>query len=251
MRKVKTLIRLLLSNFSWFIDKPKRFKLKNVSDDIIVIANGPSLKETDLNGLEHITKIGMNRIYLSTRNDLKVDVLVVINKLIIEQYKNEICELDIPVITKWEFRKYFPRNKDNIYFVKGTISSLLIKWPNFVLFGHTVTNVALQLALSSKSKSIHIVGMDHNFKAADINDRNREEVRSEDIDLDHFLPNYFPKGSRWETPDLISSEREYLIIKKHSENINKNIYDCTINGNCNVFIKKNWINQKEKMIING
>ena len=52
MRKVKTLIRLLLSNFSWFIDKPKRFKLKKIT--WAITKKNPFKKESDTSILNRI-----------------------------------------------------------------------------------------------------------------------------------------------------------------------------------------------------
>jgi len=247
MRKLKTLGRTILSSFSWARRKPKTFRLGDIGDNVVVIANGPSLSETDLRSLGDVTKIGMNRIYLSDREDIRPDVIVVINRLIIEQYSEELCQLDIPVVTKWEFRRLFLGKTDNIHYINGSLSRYFLKWPSRVLFGHTVTNVALQLAFDSSARNIFIVGMDHNFSMASKTDRNREEVRTNEIDADHFLPNYFPKGSRWETPDLISSENEYKILKDYAERLNKSILDCTIRGKCKIFERGEWCSIRKSL----
>ena len=240
MRKLKTLIRSFSSAISWVLHRPKTLSLGNIGENVIVIANGPSLNDTDLSSLEGVTKIGMNRLYLSDRVDLRPDVIVVINRLIVEQYSKEFCELEVPVVTKWEFRKLFPKSATNIHYINGTFLPFWFKWPSMVMYGHTVTNVALQLALDSTAQDIFIVGMDHNFSNVCKKDRNREEVRTDEVDVDHFLPNYFPKGSRWETPDLICSEKEYKILKAKAAGLNKSITDCTLGGKCGVFKREEW-----------
>jgi len=82
-----------------------------------------------------------------------------------------------------------------------------------------------------------IIGMDHNFITKKSNTPNKTEIRDEELDVNHFHPNYFPKGSKWETPDLTSSEYFYSIAKRVFEEDGRKIYDCTINGKCQVFDK--------------
>ncbi len=247
MRKIKTLFQIIASKLSWRFSNPGTFTLGGKASKVVVIANGPSLSNTSLQGLEDTVKIGMNRIYLSDREDLKVDVLVVINELIVEQYSEELINLDIPVVTKWRFRSYFPSDTSNVFYVSPSFLGLRLAWPNSVLIGHTVTNVALQLALGSGAREIFIVGMDHNFNTSRL-DRNRIEIREDEVDTNHFLPNYFPKGSKWETPDLISSELEYQNIKKFAEKNGVKIWDSTIRGKCDIFNKLEWKEAKSLLI---
>lgn len=249
MRKLKTLLQILASRLSWRFSNPATFTLKGNLNKVLVIANGPSLSDTSLDGLEDTVKVGMNRIYLSDRTDLKVDVLVVINELIVEQYIDELLNLDIPIVTKWRFRSYFPKETRNIFYVSPSFPGLSLSWPNSVLMGHTVTNVALQLALGSGARGIYIVGMDHNFSTSRL-DRNRTEIREEEIDRNHFLPNYFPKGSKWETPDLLSSELEYQAIDKFAKKNGVKIWDSTIGGKCQVFDKLEWEKAKSELLNN-
>jgi hypothetical protein len=87
-----------------------------------------------------------------------------------------------------------------------------------------------------------IIGMDHNFSTKSKNRPNKMEVREEEEDVNHFHPNYFPKGSKWETPDLKSSEYFYKIARKEYEKDGRQIIDCTIGGKCEVFEKDDYTN---------
>lgn len=81
-----------------------------------------------------------------------------------------------------------------------------------------------------------IIEMDYNFQTKKNNRPNEVEVREEE-DKNNFHPNYFPKGSKWETPDLVSSEYFYNIAKNEFEKVGRKIIDCTVNGKCQVFEK--------------
>ena len=101
----------------------------------------------------------------------------------------------------------------------------------------TVTYAALQVIYYMGFSEVIIIGMDHNFTTKSKNHPNKTELRDEEVDLNHFHPDYFPKGSKWETPDLVSSEYFYNIAKNIFEDDGRKIIDCTINGKCQVFEK--------------
>ena len=84
--------------------------------------------------------------------------------------------------------------------------------------------------------------MDHNFQLDKSKTPNTKEVYSHSKDVNHFIDNYFPKGVKWETPDLMSSEYFYTIARDHFERNGREIVDCTSGGNCEVFKKGNATN---------
>ena len=75
-----------------------------------------------------------------------------------------------------------------------------------VYTGGTVTYVCMQLAYYMGFAEVVIIGMDHNF--VDKGTPNKTEVRSGDDD-NHFHPNYFPQGVKWQLPDLLRSELKF------------------------------------------
>ena len=58
-------------------------------------------------------------------------------------------------------------------------------------------------------KRVFIVGLDHNFSF----NGNVNETQKVHSDSNHFIKDYFPKGSTWETPDLLSSEYFYKELR--------------------------------------
>ncbi len=92
-----------------------------------------------------------------------------------------------------------------------------------------------------------LIGVDHSFKAPGAPN---DEVISEGADPNHFHPDYFGKGTRWNLPDLKNSELAYTYAKSSFENDGRRIVDATIDGKLQVFPKidyKNLIGKYQKI----
>jgi len=242
-------IKALPYKFYWSFSKEgiqnreqlRSFKNKHKGERCYLVANGPSLKNMDLSFLKNATSFGLNRIYLAydTMN-FKNDYFVGINGLVLSQFNDEIQALTMPKFLNWENRDSFRPDASIHYIYKSFMGS------NFgqdlsksINPAATVTYAALQIIYYMGFSEVIIIGMDHNFETKKKNRPNETEVRDEEVDTNHFHPNYFPKGSKWETPDIVSSEYFYKIAKKHFENEGRRIIDCTINGKCQIFEKGN------------
>ena len=59
--------------------------------------------------------------------------------------------------------------------------------------------------------------------------------------ISHFHPNYFPKGSKWQLPDLLRSEIAYRIARRAFEDNGREIVDATVGGNCPIFEKVDYL----------
>jgi hypothetical protein len=245
-------VRRLLSiphKFSWSFSKKGirnrktliSFKDLHKGERCYLVANGPSLKKMDLSFLKNSISFGLNRIYLAYDDmNFKNDYLVSINGLVLSQFNDEIQDLTIPKFLNWESKSSF-KEDDSIYYIyKSFMGNDFGKDISKSLNpAATVTYAALQIIFYMGFSEVIIIGMDHNFETKKKNRPNEMEIRDEDVDNNHFHPNYFPKGSKWETPDLVSSEYFYKIARKQFENDGRKIFDCTINGKCQVFEKRN------------
>ncbi|RPI82647.1 MAG: hypothetical protein EHM34_06610 [Nitrosopumilales archaeon] len=56
-------------------------------------------------------------------------------------------------------------------------------------------------------------------------------------DINHFDPNYFPKGSKWDLPNLEMSEVAYELARKAYSKDRRQIWNCSTKTNLNVFSK--------------
>ena len=225
-------------------NKLRSFENKYKGQRCFLVANGPSLKKMDLSFLKNEISFGLNRIYLAYEDmDFKNDYLVSINSLVLSQFSNEIENLSMPKFLNWESRKYYDSKDPSNYFIyKSLFGSRFGKdLSKSINPAATVTYAALQIIYYMGFKEVIIIGMDHDFQTKTKNEPNKIEVRDEEQDINHFHPNYFPKGSKWETPDLVSSEYFYRIAREEFENDDRRIIDCTIGGKCTIFEKGNYL----------
>jgi hypothetical protein len=208
-----------------------------------IIGNGPSLKQTDLSKLKNEITFGMNRFYLAFPElGFTTSYICVTNDLVIEQFVNDFLALDVPQFIAWRsHRHYNPQSPiaDLPTFIYTTYTG-----PRFaadargrVWEGATVTNLALQLAYHMGIQQAILIGVDHNF--ASKGDANKTVV-SEGDDLNHFMPNYFGKGVKWQLPDLDTSEVGYLMAREAYKKAGREILDATIGGKLTIFPKADY-----------
>ncbi|MCI0892682.1 MAG: hypothetical protein J4N65_09025, partial [Chloroflexi bacterium] len=103
-----------------------------------------------------------------------------------------------------------------------------------VFEGGTVTYVALQAAYWMGFQEVILVGVDHRYSTAG---PANAMVVSQSDDPDHFDPEYFGRGFRWQLPDLEASERSYRLARAAFEADGRRIVDATVGGQLEVFPK--------------
>jgi hypothetical protein len=193
----------------------------------------------DLSPLEHEVTFGMNRIYLLFEElAFRPTYYVAINELVLEQFAGEIAALTMPKFLNWNRRRLFDQADPSCHFLRMALSlgdrfSRRATTP--LTSGGTVTYATLQLAYHMGFSEVVLVGLDHSFGSKGT--PNRTEVRHQDTDADHFHPDYFPKGVRWQLPDLLRSEQAYRLALRAFEADGRRVVDATLDGRCNVFPK--------------
>ncbi|MGF7141313.1 6-hydroxymethylpterin diphosphokinase MptE-like protein [Roseimarinus sediminis] len=219
-------------------NKLKRFYNIHSGERCFLIANGPSLTNTNINLLANEITFGLNRIYLNYPNmEFTPNYLVCINKLVLNQFANDFHNEKMPKFFNWESRNIY-KNDNDIYFVGNGLNSIKFSKDisKSLTPAATVTYAALQIIFYMGFKEVIIIGMDHSFQFK--GKPNEAQKRNEERDINHFAPNYFPKGSKWETPDIVATEYFYRIAKQEFEMDERFIYDATINGKCTIFEKR-------------
>ncbi len=216
------------------------FQNKHQGERCFILGNGPSLKHTDLGLLRDEITFGMNRIYLLfPQIGFNTSYYLAINTLVIEQSANDIMAMDIPRFVSWRGRKWLKNDRDMIY-----LDSDYTDPPTFsrdvagrVFEGSTVTYVALQLAYHMGFEEVILIGVDHSFTTKGAPNLT---IVSNGEDPNHFSPEYFGKGFRWQLPDLEASERAYRMAREAFEASNRRILDATVGGKLDVFPKVNY-----------
>jgi hypothetical protein len=208
-----------------------------------VIANGPSLKQTDMSRLKNEFTFGMNRIYLMFPElGFSTTYLTVVNDLVIEQTANDLAALKLPKFLAWRSRHHFPNNLPIPQLPTFLYTSYT--GPHFssdvrgrVWEGATVTNVTLQLAFHMGFQQIILIGVDHNYSTTG---KPNTTVTSQGDDPNHFSPAYFGKGFRWQLPDLETSEVGYTMVRDAYQKAGREVLDATIGGKLTIFPKVNY-----------
>lgn len=212
------------------------FRDRHRGERCVILANGPSLGGMNLSRLASVPTFGMNRIYLLfDRIPFRPTYYVAINELVLEQFAGDIQALPMERFLNWNRRSLFP-DEPRTSFLSLRLGlndrfSTDIRRP--IDSGGTVTFVALQLAYYMGFEEVVLVGLDHRFSSP--GRPNRLEVRPTGPDRDHFHPDYFPEGSRWQLPDLLRSERAYAKARTAFESDGRRVVDATPGGACRVF----------------
>jgi len=205
-----------------------------------IIGNGPSLRQTDLSKLRDECTFGMNRIYLLFPElGFHTTYFVSINDLVIEQFADEILAQPIPKFLAWRSHRHFSTDLPitqlpTFIYTSYTSPGFSESVTGRVWEGATVTNVALQLAFHMGFQQVILIGVDHNFSSK--GDANKTVVSQGD-DPNHFAPNYFGKGAKWQLPDLDTSEIGYTFAREAYHKAGREVLDATVGGKLTIFPK--------------
>ena len=214
-------------------------KNRHIGDTIFVVCNGPSLNKTPLDKLPGVC-IGMNKIHLIfDKVDWRPDWIIVNNGLVI----NQLIKMNVSHGVKYllDFKSRFFANVQKLnpsYFLSHHRSLFSRDVSSYVGTAGTVTFSAIQLAVYLGARRIIIVGMDHNYVNYGTNKSQSRIEKFKGQDVNHFDSSYF-QNSYWGTPNLYRSEEGYRIARQQCENLGIEIFDCTVDGKCNIFEKRN------------
>ncbi len=210
-------------------------KDKHKGERCFIIGNGPSLNKTDLTLLRNEVTFGSNRIYLLFDEiGFSTTYFLSVNRLVIEQCAHDIESLACPKFIGWHARDLISFTKDMMFLLSRPEMAFHSDITGGVVEGATVTYVAMQIAYYLGFDKVILVGVDHSFTTQG---KPHASVTSQGDDPNHFHPQYFGKGFRWQLPDLEASEQAYIMAKEHFEKTGREILDATIGGKLRVFPK--------------
>jgi len=189
----------------------------------------------DLEPLRDEVTFGSNRIYLLFEHlGFETTYYVSTNNLVIEQCADEIKKITNPKFINWRMRHLFSES-ENIAFLREVYrSQFSFDITKRFWGGGTVTYAMMQIAYFMGFQKVILIGVDHRFMTKGIP---HKIIVTQDKDIDHFDPNYFPKGFKWQLPDLVKSEFAYELAKEAYEKDGRIILDATLGGKLEVFSK--------------
>jgi hypothetical protein len=183
-----------------------------------IACNGPSLNDIDVTKLEGEIVFGLNRGYL--KEGLPITYLVTIDGLIENQFRRE-------------FESYRCKAK----FSHSLNNSIRLWWtgdkPKFstdiskpIWQGHSVTNVALQIAYYMGLSPVYIIGMDHFIDYSTTKKVDGKFVNPTE-DPNHFDPNYFTGDVKYNHQNLERVELGYSLAKEAFEKDGRKLYNAS------------------------
>ncbi|MGD1853760.1 MAG: 6-hydroxymethylpterin diphosphokinase MptE-like protein [Leptolyngbyaceae cyanobacterium] len=222
--------------------KLQSWRNKYSGQKAVIACNGPSLLKSDLSLLEDIFVFGLNKIHLLfDKSDFRPSCIVAVNPFVIQQTKEFYNSTDIPLFINSIATKSIS-SRENVAFLHLAQQNKFAKDCSISLNpGFTVTYVAMQLAFHMGFDEVALIGCDHNFASKG---PANAVVTAEEKDENHFDPNYFSGGVKWQLPDLVMSEMFYCRARDMFEAHDKKVVNCTEGGKLDVFQRaelKSWI----------
>jgi hypothetical protein len=236
-------LRLLLERLKWdlhpeSVRSRRRAKAelgRHTGRRAVILCNGPSLLRTDFERLAaaDVFVFGLNKInLLFPKTELRPDAIVAVNPFVIEQNAEYFRTSDLDLYLDSLSYALIGRRKNLTYLHSASLVRFARDCSVSISQGYTVTFVALQLAFHMGFAEVALVGCDHNFTQK--GPANLAVVAG-NHDPDHFDPNYFPPGAKWQLPDLVQSESSYALAREVFEAAGRRIVNCTEGGNLEVY----------------
>jgi hypothetical protein len=206
---------------------------RHAGETCAVVGNGPSMRDFDVGRLRGIPTFCLNRGYLLwERAGSMPSYYVAVNDLVLAQFRHEIAELRCPLFLPWIHRESYAALGQTVFFELRPFATFLPDARRGVAPGATVTLAALQLAFHMGYSEVILLGIDHRFATTG---RPHSEVVQIGADRNHFAPDYFSEGTRWNLPDLAASERGYHVARARFEAVGRRIVNATPDSALDVF----------------
>ncbi|MEX0383149.1 6-hydroxymethylpterin diphosphokinase MptE-like protein [Spiribacter sp. 1M153] len=253
-RKIKSAPLLRISGHSEYLRSLKNSRL---GERGVIIANGPSLKETPLHRLKDEVTVGCNGIYqLFPELGFPVTYYMTEDKVQTELRSREIETMRGPLkFAAISNADSFSFDSDINYF--QTVSS----WTNedienqqpvetafstnfdqFVVLGGTITYIMLQFAYHIGLNPVYLVGLDHSYgRLSQLYPPGKIEITYENIGIVrecHFSEEYYKIGDRIGVPHVALQEAAYKKAKRVYQSAGREIVNLSAKTQLDIFQKK-------------
>jgi hypothetical protein len=229
------------SRFLWDIQIESwlsRKKLKQLSNryagqKAVIICNGPSLLQTNFSLLDGVFTFGLNKInLLFDKSDFRPSCIVAINDFVLEQNSDFYNTTDIQLFIKYKAASFIKSRPNTIFLHSCTQYKFAQDCSMSMNLGPTVTFTAMELAFYMGFSEVALIGCDHNFTSKGISN---QIVTAERKDQNHFDPNYFADGVKWQLPDLAASESYYTLAYEAFVQQGRKLFNATEGGNLEIY----------------
>lgn len=199
-----------------------RFRNIHKGQRAFILCNGLSLNDVDVTKLNGEIVFLLNRGYILEKRGLDISntYLVLIDELIIDQFKSEIESVKVKA-------KFCNRIRNGIRMHwTGNVPKFTKDTTKPMWQGHSVTNVALQLAYFMGCTPVYVLGMDHYISYKEHEKDGKNWVVGEE-DVNHFDPNYLPTGFKFHGQSLPMVEKGYALASKAYWESGRELYNAS------------------------
>jgi len=232
------------------VDKPllRQFHNKHVGERCFIVGNGPSLNRTDLRKLDNDISIAVNGIFYKTdETGFRPTYYVVEDRCVMADNRERINAYQADF-------KFFPSiysdqisQRDNTAFFQMNRGLYEKTSPNFEIprfstdfserayCGQSVTYINLQLAYYMGFKEVYLIGLDFSYEIPQSAIINGNVIESTEDDPNHFHPDYFGKGKKWNDPKLHNVLKNLQLAKMMFEWSDRSIFNATKGGKLELF----------------
>jgi hypothetical protein len=218
-----------------------------------IIANGPSLAQTDLTCLASEITIGSNGLFLIFEKMGYLPTFYTVqDQLVAEGFAEQLNRINgTTKLFARELTYCLLPDRDTVYFDlrPDSYQRYLDKHandnfrPKFSAHldkgaydGCTVTYLNLQLAYYIGCREVYLLGLDHEYQLPpNVDVQNDIVMTSQSDDVSHFHPNYFGKGFRYTTPRVDKMETAYIVAREFAARKGVKILNATVGGRLEVF----------------
>jgi hypothetical protein len=217
-----------------------------------IIANGPSLKQTNIKKLKRELTMGCNGIYKAFAEwGFHTSYLVFEDIEQIELRRKDIYGVKGPNKLAAIYNAYaFPADKNTVFFNSPRMRGQGYYWgdlyPQFstdfasiVHLGGSVTYIMLQLAYHLGCNPVYIVGLDHDYgELPNLFPPGKITITEENIELIrglHFSDKYYQVGDQIGVPFVKEQEQAYRLAREMFEKDGRKVYNASAHSRLEVF----------------
>ena len=251
--------RQLLKNEENSMSSHSYEELRNLKDvhkgeTCIIIGNGPSLNQIDMDLVSQFPHFAVNSYFLLEEKIKRPpDFYVVEDTAVFKDNFSEIIDFEagqkfFPMIYKEKLLDgrtsedlgnplFFRMNQGFYGRSTGTLG-----YPRFsqdfsqrAYCGQSVTIINLQLAYWMGFQRVLLIGMDFSYHIPSDAKIDGNIIVSQSDDPNHFDPRYFGSGKTWKDPKLSRVLQNYRLAKEIFEADGRQILNCTVGGALEIF----------------
>jgi len=206
-----------------------------------ILGNGPSLKNTDVRLLKNEITIACNGIFfLFEETGFSPTFYTVEDNLIAEQWADTINNLRGTIkIFPYDLRSVLKQDENTLYI---NFLRLYPFFPQFstdfddhVFWGGTVSYLNIQLAYYLGISEVYLIGFDNNYVIPQKDIKTEKGILSQSLDNNHFNPNYFGPGHRYNAPNFELMDLMYNKVQSFCDKTGWRVYNATAGGKFDVF----------------